>query len=43
MKLSEALAYRAKIETAASGIDDATEVESQAMFPLWVAGMSVSV
>lgn len=43
MKLSEALAYRAKIETAASGLDDATAVESKELFPLWVAAMSVSV
>lgn len=43
MKLSEALAYRAKIETAASGLDDATAVESKELFPLWVAGMSVSI
>lgn len=37
MRLSEAKAYRAKIENAAAGLDDATALESIELFPAWEA------
>lgn len=43
MKLSEAQAYRAKIENAAAGLDDATALDSIELFPVWVAGQPVVV
>ena len=42
MKRSEAMAYRAKIEQAAVLLDDATALESVALFPSWRSGISVT-
>lgn len=41
MRISEAKAYRAKIENAAAGLDDATALESIELFPSWEAGQPV--
>ena len=43
MKLSQAKAYRAKIETAAAGLDDTTALDSIELFPVWAAGQQVIV
>lgn len=41
MKRSEAIAYRAKIETAAEEQNDELALESIELFPKWKAGISV--
>lgn len=43
MKRSEALAYRAKIEKAASFQDDETALQSIELYPIWIPGITVQV
>lgn len=43
MKRSEAEAYRRRIESAASGLDDESALDSMELFPLWRVDINVQV